>query len=76
MKEKTHTYLNHLQGSIFLYFSQAGIDKKRLDIVLTSEAAFFFCKEFPLEKFEYKSDGNDVLFPGQRYLVLNAEGKR
>lgn len=62
----------------FLYFLlcfQAGIDKTRLAIVLESEAAYIFCKELPVEKFEDGSNNIDVFSPGQRYLVLNADGK-
>lgn len=59
----------------FLLCFQAGIDKTRIAVVLESEAAYIFCKELPVEKFQDGSNNIDVFSPGQRYLVLNAEGK-
>lgn len=59
----------------FLFCFQAGIDKKPIAIVLESEAAYIFCKELPVKKFEDGSNNIDVFSPGQRYLVLNAGGK-
>lgn len=43
--------------------------------MLESEAAYIFYKELPVEKFEDGSNNIDVFSTGQRYLVLNAEGK-
>lgn len=60
---------------IFLLCFQAGIDKTRLAIVLESEAAYIFCKDLRAEKFEDGFNNIDVFSLGQRYLVLNAEGK-
>lgn len=54
---------------------KAGIDKTPIAIVLESEAAYIFYKELPVEKFEDGSNKIDVFSLGQRYLVLNAEGK-
>lgn len=59
----------------FLLCFQAGIDKTRIAVVLESEAAYIFCKELPVEKFQDGSNNIDVFSPGQRYLVLKAEGK-
>lgn len=73
--KSTRSLCNHLPVSILFSCFQAGIDKTRLAIVLESEAAYIFCKELPVEKFEDGSNNIDVFSTGQRYLVLNAEGK-
>lgn len=51
---------------------RAGMDNKRVAIVLDSKAAFIYCKDLPVKKFHEESDNVDVYSLGLRCLVLNA----
>lgn len=51
------------------------MDNKRLAIILDSKAAFIYCKDLPVKKFDGESDSVDMFSLGQRCILLNAGGK-
>lgn len=67
-------YIYILNNHFFSIF-QAGMDNKRLAIILDSKAAFIFCKDLPVKKIDGESDSVDMFSLGQRCLLLNAGGK-
>jgi len=54
---------------------KAGIDGANLIIALEPEAASLFCQHIPVEKLR-GGEGIRPFTPGNRYLVLDAGGKR
>lgn len=71
-EQEIHIYL-HLVPLFSIF--QAGMDNKRLAIILDSKAAFIYCKDLPVKKFDGESDSVDMFSLGQRCLLLNAGGK-